>query len=153
VVLINEASASASEIVAGALQDPKHKRAILVGERTFGKGSVQVVLTHPDGNAQLKYTMAYYHLPSGQRVESRHAMKKIGSENWGIAPDVLVELTPDEIRKMSKVQRDNDVLARLDRDNGIDQKRHTFTETLEADPQLAIGLLIVKTMSLEKIQE
>ena len=64
VVLINGQSASASEIVAGALQDAKYKRALLVGSRTYGKGSVQVVMPYTGGGSQLKYTMAYYHLPS-----------------------------------------------------------------------------------------
>jgi carboxyl-terminal processing protease len=61
VVLINSYSASASEIVAGALADERHERAILVGERTHGKGSVQGITRHPSEGAQLKYTMAYYH--------------------------------------------------------------------------------------------
>jgi carboxyl-terminal processing protease len=89
VILINGGSASASEIVAGALQDPVHKRAVLVGTRSYGKGSVQTVASIP-GGAQLKYTMAYYHLPSGQRVEGRSEMEKAGRKDWGIAPDVEV---------------------------------------------------------------
>jgi carboxyl-terminal processing protease len=68
VVLVNSYSASASEIVAGALGDAKYDRAIVVGERTHGKGSVQGITHYPGGGAQLKYTMAYYHLPSGQRT-------------------------------------------------------------------------------------
>jgi carboxyl-terminal processing protease len=71
VVLINRASASASEIVSGALQDKVHNRAVLVGERTHGKGSVQGITPYPGGSCQLKYTMAYYHLPSGQRARMR----------------------------------------------------------------------------------
>ena len=58
VVLINAGSASASEIVAGALADPSHKRATLVGERTHGKGVVQGISMYPGEGAQLKYTMA-----------------------------------------------------------------------------------------------
>ena len=100
VILINSGSASASEIVAGALADPVHERAILVGTRTHGKGSVQGITYAPGGGAQLKYTMAYYHLPSGQRVKSRDEVEKEGRKDWGVGPDVEVNLTSDELRQM-----------------------------------------------------
>ena len=111
VILINSGSASASEIVAGALADPAHERAILVGTRTHGKGSVQGITYYPGGGAQLKYTMAYYHLPSGQRVKSREEVEKEGRKDWGVGPDVEVSLTSDELRQMLEAQRDNDVLV------------------------------------------
>ncbi|RDU53303.1 peptidase S41 [Helicobacter sp. MIT 00-7814] len=76
VVLVNGGSASASEIVAGALQD--HKRAILVGEPTFGKGSVQVVI-RLDNDEAIKLTIAKYYLPSGRTIQA-----------VGVQPDVLV---------------------------------------------------------------
>ena len=77
VVIVNEYTASAAEIVAGALQD--HHRAMLVGTRTFGKGSVQTVIDLPDGGA-LKLTIARYFTPSGRSIQAQ-----------GIAPDVQVE--------------------------------------------------------------
>ncbi|MHC5103372.1 MAG: S41 family peptidase [Planctomycetota bacterium] len=146
VVLINGSSASASEIVAGALQDPKHRRATLVGQRSYGKGSVQVVTPYTGDGSQLKYTIAYYHLPSNQRVQNRYQVIKEGRKDWGIAPDVEVELRTNEIKEMVDIQRNNDVLARTDHEaNGGAMKRHAIRETLQADPQLSIGLLVLQS--------
>jgi len=150
IILVNSGSASASEIVAGALADEVYKRAILVGTRTHGKGSVQGITGYPGGGAQLKYTMAHYHLPSDQRVESRDAMKKQGRNDWGVGPNVEVELTSDEIKKMIEVQRNNDVLLGADHDYVNDEPRkHTVEETLAADPQLAVGLLIIRSKLIQ----
>jgi carboxyl-terminal processing protease len=145
-ILINSSSASASEIVAGALADEEHERAILVGSRTHGKGSVQGITGFIGGGAQLKYTMAYYHLPSGQRVESRDEMEKLGREDWGVGPDVEVELTNDEIRDMIEVQRDNDVLVQANHnEEGLKVTKHTIEKTLASDRQLAVGLLVLRS--------
>ena len=146
VILTNSGSASASKIVAGALSDKAHERAILVGERTHGKGSVQGITNISGGNAQLKYTMAHYHLPSGQKVESRDEVTKQGRSDWGIAPDVKVELISDELRKMLEIQRDNDVLFQADHEMNDDSvKKHSIEETLASDRQLAVGVLVIKS--------
>jgi carboxyl-terminal processing protease len=145
VVLINSGSASASEIVSGALADRKYERAVLVGERTHGKGSVQVITDYRLNGAHLKYTMAYYHLPSGQRVNSRDAMEKQGRKDWGVGPDVKIVLRDNEIKDMLKTQKDNDVLVQAK--NGHEKSingRHSIRETLDTDPQLATGLLVVQ---------
>ena len=149
VVLINSGSASASEIVAGALSDDRHERAILVGERTHGKGRVQGITRHP-GGAQLKYTMAYYHLPSGKAVESQEAVKKEGRTDWGIGPDIEVKLRSDELRKLGEIQRDNNVLVQAGRDkNKSALKKYSVEETLASDPQLAVGLLVIKSKLIQ----
>lgn len=153
VVLIDPGSASASEIVAGALGDQIHDRAILVGNRTHGKGSVQGIAHFKDGGAKLKYTMAHYHLPSGQRVESRDVMKKQGRDDWGVGPDIKIKLRSDEFRKMIEAQRENDVLVRADHDNeAAPLKRHTVEQTLASDPQLAVGVLVIKTKLIQEAE-
>jgi carboxyl-terminal processing protease len=146
VVLINAGSASASEIVAGALADPAHGRATLVGERTHGKGVVQGITRYPGEGAQLKYTMAYYHLPSGQRVKSKNEAEKENTKDWGIGPGITVEMRSDELRGMFDVQRDNDVLVRAGHDNAAAPlKKHTLKESVDADPQLATAILVIKS--------
>ncbi len=91
-LLINEYSASASEVVAGALKD--HDRAVLVGTRTYGKGSVQSMLDL-DGKGALKLTIAYYYTPSGRLV---HRLP--GAKEWGLDPDIAQAMTMEEQLKL-----------------------------------------------------
>jgi carboxyl-terminal processing protease len=104
VVLVNSGSASASEIVAGALQD--HKRAVVMGTQTFGKGSVQTVLPLP-GNTAIKLTTARYYTPSGRSIQAK-----------GIAPDIVVEETADGATQSLRI-READLERHLtnDKDN------------------------------------
>ncbi|MBE7502156.1 MAG: S41 family peptidase [Verrucomicrobiales bacterium] len=97
-ILVNEGSASASEIVAGCMQDLK--RAVVVGERTFGKGSVQSVIEIQDG-AALRLTTAKYYTPSHKVIHEQ-----------GITPDILASLTPEEERAID-LQRSPGMLATL----------------------------------------
>jgi carboxyl-terminal processing protease len=150
VVLINSSSASGAEIVAGALADKVHNRAILVGERTHGKGLVQGIMQFRSSGAQLKYTMAHYYLPSGQRVKSRDSAEKGGTKDWGIKPDIEIKLTNDELRKMIGIQRDNDVLVQTDRGQGRQlPQRHTIEDTLAADPQLSVAVMVIKSKLIQ----
>ena len=82
-VLVNRFSASASEVVSAALQD--NKRAVVVGERTWGKGSVQNIIRLEDGHSQLKLTMASYHRPSGVNIHRIKGAKP--EDDWGVTPD------------------------------------------------------------------
>jgi len=103
VVLINEFSASASEVVAGALKD--NDRAILVGERSFGKGTVQVIYELSDGSG-LKFTTARYFLPLGLSVDG-----------VGINPDILVKLEPDateDIQLIKAIEEINTLISEIE---------------------------------------
>src|SRR4051794_38020188 len=85
VVLVNEHSASASEIVAGSLMD--NKRALVLGQRSYGKGSVQEVIPLDSKSGELKLTVAYYYLPSGRLVH-----KKKDATDWGVQPQIVVPM-------------------------------------------------------------
>jgi DUF1365 family protein len=94
--------------------------------------------------------MAYYYLPSGQRVESQEAAKREDRKDWGVTPNVEIKLTSDELKKMIDVQRDNDVLVKADHQgNGETLKKHTLEETIASDPQLAVGILVVRSKLIQ----
>lgn len=106
VVLINENSASASEIVAGAMLD--NDRALLVGSRSFGKGSVQQLLPLDDGSSAIKLTTAYWYMPSGKMIH-----RKADAERWGVdpSPGCFVPMDDDQLRAMLIKRRESEVEA------------------------------------------
>jgi carboxyl-terminal processing protease len=128
-VLINRSSASASEIVAAALQD--HGRAVVVGERSWGKGTVQNVLKVEGGRALLRLTTAAYWRPSGRNIHRRRDAPS--SEVWGVEPDsgMNVGLDDEQRRKLNERWERRDVVG------GPPPATDTSPEALADDPQLA----------------
>jgi carboxyl-terminal processing protease len=104
VVLVDESSASASEIVSGAIRD--NHRGIVIGERTFGKFSVQNLIPLGPSRAKLKLTTARYYLPSG---DSLH--REPGAETWGVEPEIPVRLVRKEQSKAFLLRREADLLG------------------------------------------
>jgi carboxyl-terminal processing protease len=105
-VLINQNSASASEILSAALQD--HKRAVVVGQRSYGKGSVQNIIDLDGGNSVLKLTVASYYRPSGENI---HRFKNAkNSDKWGVSPDpgAEVKLPTSEFIRWFRARRNRD---------------------------------------------
>ncbi|NOT01099.1 MAG: S41 family peptidase [Phycisphaerales bacterium] len=126
VILVNAGSASSSEIVAGALQD--HHRAVIVGERTFGKGTVQDFIHVQDGRAGVRLTVAHYQLPGGRMIHKQPGADD--SDSWGIIPDRLVPITGDQRARNSR--------SRSDRTIGSDAAEPRI------DPQLDAALSAVR---------
>jgi carboxyl-terminal processing protease len=157
VVLVNQLSASASEIVSGALKDDK--RALVVGERTFGKGSVQMLFPLTGRAAFLKLTTSHYYLPSGRCLH-----REENSTTWGVDPDVTVEMTPEQMNDLNKTRGEMDILrdATSPPAAGADEKLKAAAAASEAkktaaastqptpqmllsvDPQLSAALLLLR---------
>jgi carboxyl-terminal processing protease len=107
IVLINQNSASASEIVSAALED--NNRATVIGQRSYGKGSVQNILELEDGSSVLKLTVASYHRPNGDNIHRFRDSKS--SDKWGVSPSsgMEVKLTPSEYVKWFVARRERDM--------------------------------------------
>ena len=134
VVLINEGSASASEIVAGALQD--HDRAVIMGMKSFGKGSVQTIV--PIDSGAIRLTIAKYYTPSGDSIQA-----------VGIEPDVVVPRAELNIIDNYFTFRESDYKDALDNEttNGSEEEA-TSTDILEKDYQLSRAVDAVKTIAV-----
>ncbi|MGN8392536.1 S41 family peptidase [Helicobacter pylori] len=157
-VLVNGGSASASEIVAGALQD--HKRAVIIGEKTFGKGSVQMLLPVNKDEA-IKITTARYYLPSGRTIQAK-----------GITPDIVIYpgKVPENENKFSLKEADlkhhlEQELKKLDdktpnskeadKDKKNEEEKEVTPKMINADIQLKTAIDSLKTWSIvdEKMDE
>jgi len=140
VVLINEGSASASEIVAGALKD--QKRAIILGTKSFGKGSVQTIIPLDDGSA-LRLTTALYYTPSGITINEK-----------GIEPDIVVDEKPQP-EKSAKTARD-EALSRHMRKEGLTDKAWNIPITqaeLDRDQPLKTAVELLKNWPPKKLAQ
>ena len=139
VVMVNGGSASASEIVAGALQD--HRRAIVLGTRTFGKGSVQTIIPL-SGNGAIRLTTARYYTPSGRSIQAK-----------GIEPDILVEQAKVEKITRPGVKREEDLRGRLENpsDNQIKPDTEQLVKETDKPPedyQLSRALDLLRGIAL-----
>ncbi|HIQ50558.1 MAG TPA: S41 family peptidase [Nautiliaceae bacterium] len=137
VVLVNGGSASASEIVSGGLQD--HKRAVIIGEKTFGKGSVQAILPI-NKNEAIRLTVAKYYLPNGKTIQAK-----------GVTPDIIVhpgkiEENIDEA-KIKEVNLKAHLKAELDKlENKKAVKKGKNIKKIDGDIQLLTGANILKAL-------
>ncbi|MFI4861584.1 MAG: S41 family peptidase [Phycisphaerales bacterium JB063] len=142
VLLINRGSASASEIVSGALQD--YERAFIIGENSYGKGSVQDIFPLGRGEAYFKCTTQHYMLPLGRIIH-----RTPESDVWGIQPDLAVRMTTGEIADWLEARRDADVLVAaedIDPDNPRVQPDDILANGM--DTQLEAAVLYLKAQQL-----
>jgi carboxyl-terminal processing protease len=125
--LINGGSASASEIVAGALHD--HKRATLIGTRSFGKGSVQTIIPLGPGKGALALTTARYFTPSGRSIQAK-----------GIAPDIeVLQDVPDELKAAADTKGEASMRGHLSADGAEQTGSQSYVPPAEKDDK-ALGV-------------
>jgi carboxyl-terminal processing protease len=132
IVLINGGSASASEIVAGALQD--HKRATLIGTRSFGKGSVQTIIPLGAGNGALRLTTARYYTPSGRSIQAK-----------GISPDIeVLQEVPDTLKAQTDSKGEASLRGHLKAEGAEETGSQSYVPPKEEDDKaikMALDLL------------
>ncbi len=147
VILINQGSASASEIVSGCVQ--AHDAGIIVGQRSWGKGSVQTV-HQISQESNVKLTTQYYRLPSpdGGETPGRLVHKRRGSTDWGVIPDVEVRMSPNQVTESNKLRQKADMIL-ID----TEEERPDINALVSngMDPQLETALLILRANAISKM--
>jgi carboxyl-terminal processing protease len=137
IVLVNGDTASAAEIVAGALQD--NHRALVLGTRTLGKGSVQTLIKLEADGGAIKLTTSEYRLPSGRNIDRRP-----GEESWGINPDdgYFVPLDQAQSKTLLERRQTRDIIGKRAEYNASSTEEVTaeWIESQQSDPQLAAAL-------------
>ena len=138
-VIIDSGSASASEIVAGALQD--HRRAIIIGTQSFGKGSVQTIIpfqvSNTDNLTGIRLTTARYYTPSGESIQGK-----------GIKPDIIIEQGEFESYDFNTFS-EADLKDSLDKNNKEDEKESEVEEELsEFEKRLAVDYQLQRAIDL-----
>ncbi|MFI5378716.1 MAG: S41 family peptidase [Tepidisphaerales bacterium] len=140
IVLVNEHSASAAEIVAGSLMD--NKRAVVLGTRSYGKGSVQELIPLEGNNGELKLTVAYYYLPSGRLVH-----RKKNAEDWGVEPQIKVPMDDETQRKVAEERMRSEQFHRpTSRPNGKAVEAPTTQPVADVQLQRAIDTMLLTTI-------
>jgi carboxyl-terminal processing protease len=148
-VLINSNSASASEVVAACLKD--HQRAVIVGQRSYGKGSVQSIIPVEGGRAAIRFTTAYYFPPSGQRIHRKP--KDTDSDPWGVLPSDGAEVLLSEEQNRQAIERmrrrsdplRNGALA----NHPLSKVDDPDDQQIAQDPQLVRAIEILQAMVSE----
>ncbi len=149
VVLINEGSASASEILSGAIQAAAHQdkiQALVLGQRSFGKGSVQNVYLLPGATSAMKVTTNYYHIDSPRMIH-----KVPGATQWGIDPDLVVDMLPSQQEDALLLRRSADVLPLDENGNIIEDTERPDPNTLiteGTDLQVETALVLLKSQTI-----
>lgn len=139
IVLVNEHSASAAEIVAGSLMD--NKRAAVLGVRSYGKGSVQELIPLDNNNGELKLTVAYYYLPSGRLVH-----RKKGATDWGVEPQIVVPMDEETQKQVVTEQLNAERFHRPVTQPSSTKPTAPSTQVVDVQLQRAIDTLILNTI-------